>query len=300
MNRWIYVFIILVILILLLLYLYIRKAYAVRKVCGMTIQDKLARISQLGTPFGFEYKLSLDAFTSTADAWQRECGYCTLYDRQAPVFHMIFDCEPVYFDYKGATWLIEHLERSVRDHCRMRDRHIQGRPHHFKEERKSTLFHSITDEEMPVFSVTLLKDGAPVSRLCERHWWLTAFLVGRYAEPESLSMKATIIFPDEEMCTAFLAGLDESGYEPPNLYVSGEAAAFTFSAPHTAQPFLRSSFYSRWVLYKNRVLLSLFLQLTKPFRFTLDRLLLLYEYLPVLFRHILKLRRTGHNRRRKI
>ena len=152
---------------------------------------------------------------------------------------------------------------------------------------------------MPVFSITLLKDKLPVSRLCERHWWLTSFLAGRYTEPENLDMKITIAFPSVEMCEAFLTGLKEADYSYSDFYVSGEAVAFTFSVPHSEQFFLRRTSYGRWVQLKNRLLLALFLYLTKPFRFTLDRLLLLYEYLPFLFRRVLKLRRTGKYRRRK-
>ncbi len=296
MNQQIYVIIPLFTLLALFLYLYIRKAYAIRRVCAMSVPDKLERLNQITIPFGFEYRLSQDIFTSRPDAWQRECGYTDLYDRQAPFFHMIFDCEPIYFDYNGETWLIELWkgQYGITTGCEIgvykSDRIIS------KGNRTRTLFHAVSDKEMPFLSLTLLKDALPLNRLCERHWWLTGFSVGKYTEPEELDMKISIIFPSSEMCTAFAAGLKETGYPHSSFYQSGEAVAFTFSRPFSPQPFLRRSRYSRWIQLKNRILLSLFLKLTKPFYFTIDQLLLLYEYLPILFRHILRLKRTGKKR----
>lgn len=296
MNQRIYVIIPLFIFLVLFLYFYIRKAYAIRRVCAMSVSDKLERLNQITFPFGFEYRLSQDIFTSKTDAWQRECGYTDLYDRQAPFFHMIFDCEPVYFDYNGSTWLIEFWkgQYGITTGCEIgvykSDRIISV------ENRKHTLFHAVSDTEMPFLSLTLLKDTLPISRLCERHWWLTSFSVGKYTEPEALEMKISITFPSSEMCRAFLAGLREAGYRSSRLYESGQSAVFTFSRPASPQPFLRRSRYRRWIQLKNRILLSLFLRLTKPFYFTIDRLLLLYEYLPILFRHILKLKRVGKKR----
>ena len=105
MNLWI--FIIILILILPPLFLYIRKIYAVRKVKKMSVPERLERLDQIASPFGFKYKLKQDLFTSRFDAWQRDYGYCSVYDKYAPLFHMIFDCEPIYFDYEGSTWLLE-------------------------------------------------------------------------------------------------------------------------------------------------------------------------------------------------
>lgn len=301
MNQWTYIILLFTVLLIffLSLYLYIRRAYAIRKVCSMTVQDKLSRINQITVPFGFEYRISQDIFTSRIDAWQKDCGYCSLYDSHAPFFHMIFDCEPVYFDYDGVTWLIEFWkgQYGITTGCEIgiykADRLIS------KKERSKTLFQSVSEEYMPVFSVTLLKDSLPVSRMTEKHWWLTSFCVGQYASPELLTMKIAVIFSTGEMCRSFLSGLKEAGYPSSEIYVNDNAVAFTFGEPHAVQPFLLRTWYRRWILFKNKILLRLYLTSSKPFHFTIDRLLLLYEYLPLLFRHFLKLRRTGKNRRQK-
>ena len=48
---------------------------------------------------GFAYEMDGDYFYSLMNCWQREVGYCRLYDEAAPLFNMIMDCEPVTFSY---------------------------------------------------------------------------------------------------------------------------------------------------------------------------------------------------------
>ena len=38
---------------------------------------------------GFAYEINGDYFYSLMDCWQREVGYCRLYDEAAPMFNMI-------------------------------------------------------------------------------------------------------------------------------------------------------------------------------------------------------------------
>ena len=56
---------------------------------------------------GFAYDHSQDIFISILHPWQRDYGYCRLYDEAAALFSMIVDCEPIYFEYRGKRWLIE-------------------------------------------------------------------------------------------------------------------------------------------------------------------------------------------------
>lgn len=299
MSQWDFFALLLLFFLISSLYLYIRKLCAIRKIQAMSVPEKLERINQISVPMGFEYRLSQDLFTSEIDAWQKECGYCSLYDRTAPFFHMIFDCEPIYFDYGGATWMIELWkgQYGITTGCEIGIYKADGIVP--EPQRKKTLFLDVPKEQRPVFSVMLFKNGLRTCYLCRKHWWLTAFHVGQYTYPENLEMKVAVTFPAPEMCRAFISGLEKTGYLPSDIYANDTAAAFTFSVPHTDQPCLRRSGYHKWVQFKNRILLCFYLRITKPFCFTLDRLLLLYEYLPVLFRHVLKIRRVKKHRRRK-
>ena len=56
---------------------------------------------------GYSYDSKEDIFYSNIDAWQKNMGYCQLYDEAAAPLGMIIDCEPIHFIYNGKRWLIE-------------------------------------------------------------------------------------------------------------------------------------------------------------------------------------------------
>jgi hypothetical protein len=73
----------------------------VKKGTGNEDLDKIIAIG------GYSYDPQQDIFYSNMDAWQREFGYCRLYDEAATPLRLIMDCEPIYFDFKEKHWLIE-------------------------------------------------------------------------------------------------------------------------------------------------------------------------------------------------
>ena len=56
---------------------------------------------------GYGYDKWQDIFYSKLNGWQRDMGYCRLYDEVAAPMSMIIDCEPIYFEYDNKKWLIE-------------------------------------------------------------------------------------------------------------------------------------------------------------------------------------------------
>lgn len=48
---------------------------------------------------GYLYNPKQDIFYSRKNAWQRNMGYCRLYDEAEAPSGMIVDCEPIYFEY---------------------------------------------------------------------------------------------------------------------------------------------------------------------------------------------------------
>ena len=68
---------------------------------------KFGKISYDGfSAVGFDYNAEKDIFYSAKDAWQKNFGYCHLYDVSAPLFCMIIDTEPIKFYYNNKNWLI--------------------------------------------------------------------------------------------------------------------------------------------------------------------------------------------------
>ena len=82
-----------------------RKKRIICKICEIQLQEKVCLLNRIMEPFGFCYSPSQDIITSRVDAWQRKYGYCSLYDKTAVHFSMVFDCEPVYFNYDNRTWM---------------------------------------------------------------------------------------------------------------------------------------------------------------------------------------------------
>ncbi len=268
------------------IFFHCRRRKACRKLTAMSCEEKCDTLRGLIEPFGYCYKPSQDIFSTTIDAPQRTFGYTALFDRYAPLFNMVFDCMPVYFDYRERTWLIEFWkgQYGVNSGCEAGIYHADTLVASIF--RKSALFHSVTDAEMLPVSIRLLQNGTELACVCRRHWWLTAFRAGAYCEPEELSVQVCITFPDREMLSAFAQALREQWDVP--CRISGLQLQLLFDrCTSCGLPFLRKLIcrFSQW---QNRCSCRLFLWATRPFSSGMDRVLFLYFLLPPLFRRIFR------------
>ena len=84
-----------------------RRKRIIQKIRNMSPCAQKKLLDELMQPFGFLSCPQQNIITSDIDSWQRTFGYTRLFDYSAPHFKMVFDCEPVYFDYDNRTWLIE-------------------------------------------------------------------------------------------------------------------------------------------------------------------------------------------------
>lgn len=256
----------------------------------MCTEEKCHILNGLIEPFGYSYLLSQDIFTSRIDAWQRDFGYCTFYDQTAPRFHMIFDCLPIYFDYNNRTWLIElwkgqyGINTGAEFGLYHADRILN------EKEYNSTIFHSAEDPEMLCLSFRLFRQGSLIADLSAKHWWLTAFSMGRFSQPMDLCMRASITFRDPAMARAFIEGLIHAGYSPDDISVFCHTVTFTFSQPVT-EPCLLDRVGNCITQSINRFWCKVYLFVTRPFCLSLDRLVYLYYYLPFIFRKMFRIRK---------
>lgn len=290
---------ILFVMVLCALLMVWRKKCIIKKICCMSVQEKLCRLNDLVNPFGFEYLLSQDIFTSRKDAWQREFGYCWLYDKSADLFNMVFDCEPIYFDYEGCTWMIELWKGQYGINVGAEIGIYRADGLVSRHQRTTAMFHTVPDCDLPFFEYTLYHDHCAMYRIAQRHWWLTGFRMGQYAEPGCLLMKTEITFPSCDMQHAFVRGLIDCGYAQEDIHIWNLQVSFSFSRPHTRQPRCMHGIRSAFAMWKNRIFLKVYCHVTKPFCFTMDKLLYLYEYLPFAFRHMMHIRHKKKKRRRR-
>ncbi len=292
-------FVLLLIALLGCILFHCRRKKIICKVCGMDCCTKCTLLDELVYPFGYRFHCDCGFFSSTVDAPQKQAGYTWLYDYMAPRFQMVFDALPVYFDYRGRTWLIEFWKGQYGINTGAEIGVYHADTIIPEEDYKKTLFSCAEKEEMLDCSFQLCNPDCECIRNAERHWWLTAFLVGCFSKPSDLSMECCIRFPNREMLSAFVAGLEQAGCQEHSISVNGLSVCFVF-CENAAEKFnLITRFWRRFSQWKNKLFCKLYLWVTRPFTCPEDRILYLYFYLPAAFRRLLRLRRFHRRCHRK-
>ncbi len=272
------------------IFLQCRRKKIICKINSMDCCAKCSFLNELVYPFGYDFHCDCGFFSSTVDAPQRQAGYSWLYDYMAPRFQMVFDSLPVYFDYRGRTWLIEFWKGQYGINTGA-EIGIYHADHIIPEsDYKNAWFSCAENNEMLDCSFRLCRDGDECVCSCGRHWWLTAFLVGSFSKPACLTMESCITFPGREMLAAFVDGLKRAGCSEDCMSVRGLTVCFVFHRDHQKYNCI-TRFWRRFSQWKNKCFCKLYLWVTRPFSCTEDRVLYLYFYLPVAFRKLLRLRR---------
>ena len=291
--------IVLILFILLILILWFRRRPIIARIRAMTRGEKILFLNQIIAPFGFVYDECSNVFTSTLDAWQREFGYCRFYDRTAPFFNMIFDSEPVYFNYDGRTWLLEFWKGQYGINIGTEIGLYHADRILTPDEYEQEVFSAADNRELIRMYEQVLLDGYPLQQLSARHWWLTTFRMGEYANPAQLSGEISLVFPNAEMRNAFLDSMLEMGYSLCDFAVWNESVSFTYQKPRSRQPKGCGRLYTTWVMWKNHVLIRLFRLFTRPFESMLDRMVFLLISIPFAFRRSIGVNRMRKHRRRQ-
>lgn len=229
-------------------------------------------------PFGFAYNARQDIFYSLNDCWQRDFGYCRLYDEACAPLAMIIDCEPVYFPYNGKDWLIEFWKGQY-GLCTGAEIGV----YHKESGDGSSLFQSASDEERMPMTFRLMKDGKTLIYRHALHWWLTAFLLGQYSEPEDLTMEIEITFPSLAMMQAFVNGLKEAGYDTMAISLNSFSVRFIYDTPKTSQPYSRTPLITATMQRHNRQNCELYQHLSENLTGTPARMAYLKAEFPSLY-----------------
>lgn len=292
-----YLFGILIVLICLLALIHFRrKRKSLCRLACMSTCEKYELLNSLVEPFGYLYVPEWDVFSSRIEAWQKQFGYGSVYDRAASYFNLVFETIPVYCDYEGKTWLIQIWkgQYGICSGCEVgiynADRMVA------KKERKVTIFHAADQQEMLDLSTELWREGRRVASLRKRHWWLTTFDVGVFSKLSQLSLDVSIQFPNVEMKDAFCEGLLEQGVDCHDIFTY-----FTTVYFHVPDCVPRPSLWRRiqgaLAQCMNRMNCKLFNFVTRYCYNSCDRILYLYFYLPFVCRHLLRLRHVPKRKR---
>jgi len=251
-------------------------------------QKQLEVLNKDLVPFGFAYNPDKDIFYSLMDPWQRDYGYCKLYDDMMPLVGMVVDSEPIRFEYNGKHWLIEFwkgqygltvgaevgIYNSV---CEKLDViAYRGR-----------FYNSAADSEMLPISIVLKKKGKKIISRKGIHWWLTGFKLGEFSDPSGLTAEISITFFDKQMCDAFLNALYDLGYDSGNVQIENEKVTIIYDKPYTVQPKLRDDNRIKRILKRNKCYCVIYKKLTRKYHCTLDKLEYLRTAAPWLYKIIL-------------
>lgn len=240
---------------------------------------------------GYSYDQCQDIFYSNLDAWQRERGYCRLYDEGAAPFGMIIDCEPIYFEYDGKRWLIEFWKGQY-------DLTTGGELGVYCTDKedldihnvfKGTFYNCVSDEELLDMAFVLKKNGKVLFTREAKHWWITGFKLGEFSNPSELTMYIKITLKDKKMRDAFIKGLKEAGYSEDKLIIDENTVCVRFDKPYTTQPLTRAGGIDWLVQKKNKVLCDMYNEITEPYNNFPDKANAVYQQSPELFDAILNI-----------
>lgn len=242
---------------------------------------------------GYSYDPIQDIFYSTMDPWQRDVGYCHLYDEAAAPLGMIIDCEPIYFDYKGKKWMISFWKGQygmvtggeIGIYIATREITLQGI-------FSGTFYQAPSNEDCLSMSYTLKKNDKTLFTRSENHWWLTGFKLGEFSEPLELTMDIRITLKDVPMRDAFITGLLNAGYSYKDLDISGPSVGLTFDIPHAPQPMTRTPETDKLIQRRNRLLCEQYHELTEPYATVPEKIKALEDLSPVMYKKVMKIGKT--------
>jgi hypothetical protein len=250
-------------------------------------------LDQAITLAGYSYDPVQDIFYSTIDPWQKDMGYCRLYDDASALLGMIIDCEPIYFSYKGKKWMISFWkgQYDLVTGCEI-GVYIERFDINIPSIFKGIFFRPVSEDDYLQMSFTLKKKDQILFTRKGKHWWLTGFKLGEFSEPFELSMDVKIVLRDEIMRDAFIIGLRDAGYSDSEFNVVGNSVLFTFDIPHTRQPMTRTAKTDNLIQRKNKLLCDLYQTLTGEYDNLPDKINALEEQSSGLYKKVLKLGKT--------
>ena len=239
---------------------------------------------------GYSYDQKQDIFYSNMNPWQRNIGYCRLYDEAAAPLGMIIDCEPIRFEYLGKKWLIGFWKgqydlvtgAEIGVYTRAVDLNILG---FFS----GAYYDCVSNTDLLKMSYTLKKNGNILFTRVGEHWWLTGFKLGEFSDPSELTMDITITLHNVSMRDAFVTGLWNAGYSLDEFKRNGHTVSFTFGSPHTPPPITRTPATDRIIQRKNELLCEKYQDITGTSNNIRDKVKAIEEQAPEMYDKIIRM-----------
>jgi len=288
------------IIIIMLIPLYrwtIQRKQAINNVLQRDDEEKIKDINNALEIYGFKYDEVNDIICSHMYPWQRQVGYCKLYDEVAHALNMIIDSEPIYFEYDNRRWLIEvwkgqyGMTTGGEIGVYVTEKDDINIPGVFS----GPFFEAVSDKELLNMDFKLKVNKEELFQRKDYHWWLTGFDVGVFSNPNNLSMEVKVVFKSSIMKDAFLIGLKNTGYKEDEIKVTNNTVNFNFDKPKSNQPYNRYKLIIPFIQFMNKTYCKIYNLITKDFERTIDKIDFLRLYYPNLFKLI-----AGKDRMKKL
>lgn len=255
------------------------------------VSQRVAELNDEIKPFGFAYEPYQDIFYSLMNPWQRQLGYCRLYDEATAAMSMIIDCEPITFDYNGRRWLIEFWkgQYGMNTGAEVGIYNTTGPDLNIPGLFNGTFYFCVKDEECIHMSFAIRKKGNLLFTRSSYHWWLTGFKLGEFSNPDELSMDIVLDLYDRRMAHAFVEALKKVGYKENEYAIQGRRVMVRYNKPHTKQPLTRSAFTEYIMQKNNQNLCDSYNYLTASYTDTIDKLEIIKYEKPGMYDKILRI-----------
>lgn len=196
----------------LMLYLVYEDGTTETHDAGLLINTKTGECyNEKGTGmFGSGYNFNINEMVvyTTVDCWMRNFGFCLFYDVAANMMPVSYRyvTRRFKFEYDGLEWMIQIWKGNyfISNGAEVGI---------YSREPGSTIgsFYNCASEDQELYMSmdVLIGDKVLLSRPLQKHWWMSGFhLSNKNYIPSALTLKTTIVMPDEEMLEAFVAAID--------------------------------------------------------------------------------------------
>jgi len=238
---------------------------------------------------GYSYDTEQDIFYSNLDSWQREMGYCRLYDEAAAPLNMIIDCEPIYFEYEGKRWMIEFWkgQYGMTTGGEIGVYTAEGPDLDIPGLFNGTFYNCASNTDLLYMAYSLVKNGKVLLTRNDKHWWLTGFKLGEFSEPSELTMYLTIALKNTVMRNAFIQGLKDAGYSEDEIFIDKTIVGLIFKEPRTPQPITRIAGTDWLIQRKNELLCNKYQEITAQYDRFPDKMKAIRKQAPEIYDTIL-------------
>lgn len=177
---------------------------------------------------GYNFNIKEMVVYTTVDCWMRNFGFCMLYDVLANSMPISYSyvTRRFKFEYDGLEWMVQLWKGNYF----ISNGGEVGLYSRQPGEYKTSFYNCATPEQELDMSLQILAgDKLLVNRPLQRHWWQSGFHISnrRYL-PSVLTLKTTIVMPDEGMLEAFTQAIEANVMDDVEYTVDGLAVSIVW------------------------------------------------------------------------